>query len=217
MKKLFSKLKLLHSISFSQFIYFNFISKNVIRDKGSYLFPYKNSVINIDKTAKLILHGTIYINSNKPKKSKAEAYLTLQKNSILTVHKGLYLNYNATIEVHKDGEMEVGIAYVNSNAVLICARKIVLGEEVLVSREVFIYDSDHHDILNKFGEKTNIPKEIIIGNHVWIGIKSTIMKGTKLEDGAVIASNSVVISNIKAGQLASGNPARVFMEITWKN
>lgn len=217
MKTLFSKLKLLYTISFSQFIYFNFISKNVIRDKGSYLFPYKNSVINIDKTAKLILHGTIYINSNKPKKSKAEAYLTMQKNSVLTVHKGLYLNYNATIEVHKDGKMEIGLAYVNSNAVLICSRKIVLGEEVLVSREVFIYDSDHHDILNKFGEKTNIPKEIIIGNHVWIGIKSTIMKGTKLEDGAVIASNSVVISNIKAGQLASGNPARVFMKITWKN
>ena len=42
------------------------------------------------------------------------------------------------------------------------------------------------------------------------------MKGVTIGDGAVIAGNSVVTSNVPAHSMASGNPAKVVAEnINW--
>ena len=91
-----------------------------------------------------------------------------------------------------------------------------MGEGILISREVFIYDADHHPIINASGEQLNLPRPVVIGNHVWIGLKCTLLRGSKIGDGAVIAANSLVGGKIKAGTMASGNPARSYSEIIWK-
>ena len=91
-----------------------------------------------------------------------------------------------------------------------------MGEGILISREVFIYDADHHPIINSSGEQLNPPRPVVIGNHVWIGLKCTLLRGSKIGDGAMIAANSLVGGKIKAGTMASGNPARSYSEILWK-
>jgi acetyltransferase-like isoleucine patch superfamily enzyme len=58
---------------------------------------------------------------------------------------------------------------------------------------------------------------IHIGNHVWIGMNVTILKGVQIGDGAIIAAGAVVTRNIPARCLAGGVPARVLKEnITWE-
>ncbi|MCK8143300.1 CatB-related O-acetyltransferase [Flavobacterium sp. I-SCBP12n] len=47
-----------------------------------------------------------------------------------------------------------------------------------------------------------------IGNDVWIGFNATIMPGIKIGDGAIIASNSVVSSNVEPYSIVGGNPAK---------
>ncbi|MDQ5988606.1 MAG: Streptogramin A acetyltransferase [Syntrophus sp. SKADARSKE-3] len=46
-----------------------------------------------------------------------------------------------------------------------------------------------------------------IGNDVWVGYDSLIMPGVKIGDGAIIASRSVVVTDVAPYTIAGGNPA----------
>lgn len=48
----------------------------------------------------------------------------------------------------------------------------------------------------------------IIGNDVWIGMNTIVMRGVKIGDGAVIAAGSVVTSDIPPYTIAGGVPAK---------
>lgn len=48
----------------------------------------------------------------------------------------------------------------------------------------------------------------IIGNDVWIGLNSIIMRGVVIGDGAVVAAGSVVTSDIKPYSIVGGTPAK---------
>ena len=50
--------------------------------------------------------------------------------------------------------------------------------------------------------------DTVIENDVWIGYDSTIMPGVKIGNGAIIASKSVVTSDVGAYSIVGGNPAR---------
>ena len=95
------------------------------------------------------------------------------------------------------------------------AKEITMDNGVLIARNVMIYDSDHHQILDENGNEANPSKPVHIGKHVWIGLGSTILRGSRIGDGAVIAANSLVGGKIKAGTLAQGNPARSYWPVTW--
>lgn len=212
----FSKLKKLSRLSIGKFIYYNYFSSHVERTGKGYLLPYKNSVIEMADGARIIIgDGHLAVNPNSPSGSHAEAFIRMRENAVLRVHDSLSLAYKATIEIHKDAEVEVGSAFINSDAVVLAAKKIQIGHGCLISRMVFIFDADHHPIYNEAGEQINQPKPVIIGDHVWIGLQSVIVRGSKIGEGAVIAANSLVGGKIKAGTMASGNPARSYSEIKW--
>lgn len=212
----FSKLRLLSKLSLGKFIYYNYFSGHVERTGKGYLLPYKNSVIEMADGARIIIgDGHLAVNPNRPSGSHAEAFIRMRENAVLRVHDSLSLAYKATIEIHKDAEVEVGSAFINSDAVVLAAKKIQIGHGCLISRMVFIFDADHHPIYNEAGEQINQPKPVIIGDHVWIGLQSVIVRGSKIGEGAVIAANSLVGGKIKAGTMASGNPARSYSEIKW--
>ena len=59
---------------------------------------------------------------------------------------------------------------------------------------------------------------IKIGNHVWLGYDSKILKNTIIEDNCIVGMNSIVTHNVKANTLVAGIPAKIIREnITWKN
>lgn len=55
----------------------------------------------------------------------------------------------------------------------------------------------------------NHKASIIIQNDTWIGENSTIMSGVTVHNGAVIARNSHVVSDVPPYAIVGGNPARV--------
>lgn len=72
----------------------------------------------------------------------------------------------------------------------------------------FLYNSydrlnDDKVFYNRFEEKCTI------GNDVWIGANSTILRGVQVGDGSVIGANSVVTKDIPPFAIAVGNPARI--------
>lgn len=49
----------------------------------------------------------------------------------------------------------------------------------------------------------------IIGNDVWIGMNSIIMRGVTIGDGAVIAAGSIVTKDVPPYAIVGGNPAKI--------
>lgn len=216
MKKFLHHLHMLRGISIIKFIYYNFLCSQIKRHGKGYIIPYNGAVITLKGKAQIQLAGGyFFVNSNKPTGSKAEAYVILRDGARLVIRGTTSLNYGATIEVHKDAEVEINSAYINTGAVILAAKKISIGHGVLISRHVFIYDSDHHPIYNDQDEIANPAHDVVIGDHVWIGLKCIILRGSNIGEGAMIAAGSVVGGKIKPGVLAQGNPARGYSAIKW--
>ena len=51
--------------------------------------------------------------------------------------------------------------------------------------------------------------DTIVGNDVWIGQNVTVMPGVHIGDGAIIAANSVVASDVPPYHIVGGNPCRM--------
>lgn len=102
-------------------------------------------------------------------------------------------------------------------------RSITIGDFVLIAPRVDIFDNDSHpldavvrreDAIDQFERKRPMrydpvaSAEVIIEDDVWIGTKSTILKGVRIGKGAVIAAASVVTRDVPPYTLVGGNPAR---------
>lgn len=211
------KIRAVLSINPFKFIKWNYLSKNVKRDKGKYLVTKWGSVIDISKTAKLILHDSLRLNAPKYRHSKEEAYLLLRDGAELVINGRVTLASRSTIQVQKDAKLEIGKAHINHESSIIIGCDCKIGDDILISRDVKIFDSDFHKVIDEEGNQTNLPKPMTIGNHVWIGLGAIILRGTQVGDGAVISAGSVVMGKIKAGTNAIGNPARSFSNIKWED
>lgn len=81
-------------------------------------------------------------------------------------------------------------------------------------------DSDFHSILNYKGEKINSSKPIIIGDHVWIGCRNTILKGVKIGDNIVVSANSTITRTITEENCVIGGHGKAMevikREIGWQ-
>lgn len=74
---------------------------------------------------------------------------------------------------------------------------------------------DHDHIIGcgpiaKSGFKTG---SVFIGNNVWIGCKSTLLRSIKIGDNAVIGAHSLVRTNVLENHLAAGIPAKIIKKI----
>lgn len=94
-------------------------------------------------------------------------------------------------------------------------REVVIEDDVLISFECRISDSDGHPreaALRVKGAPLN-PRDIRpvrICRYAWIGNGTHITKGVTIGEGAIIGANSVVISDVPPYCLAMGNPAEVY-------
>jgi virginiamycin A acetyltransferase len=51
--------------------------------------------------------------------------------------------------------------------------------------------------------------DIVIGDDVWIGAKSTIMSGVKIGNGAIVGATSTVTKDVPPYAIVAGNPAKI--------
>lgn len=97
--------------------------------------------------------------------------------------------------------------------------KIVVGRDCLFSANITLRAGDSHSVVDAIsGERLNPSKDIVIGDHVWIGNTVIVTKGTTIGDNSVVATGAVVAG--KAYPVCSaigGNPAKVIKEgINWR-
>lgn len=90
---------------------------------------------------------------------------------------------------------------------------IEIGSNCMISYEVEIRNTDSHAIFSlDTKERVNYGKDVKIGNNVWIGAYSKILKGSIIEANSVIGMCSLVCSYIPENCIAVGSPAKVIKE-----
>ena len=125
--------------------------------------------------------------------------------------------------------------------------KLVIGRFCALAKDVkFIMNGANHlmagfstypfYIFGNGWERATPPRDAfpykgdtVVGNDVWIGYDAMVMPGVRIADGAIVATRSVVASDVPPYAIVAGNPAKVIrrrfsdeviaalLEIAWWN
>ncbi|SFK87768.1 transferase hexapeptide (six repeat-containing protein) [Falsiroseomonas stagni DSM 19981] len=96
-------------------------------------------------------------------------------------------------------------------------RRLLIGAGCMISTGVELRTSDSHAILDIAGGcQVNLPEDLVVGPHVWLGREVLVMKGVTIGRGSVIGARSVVTADVPDYALAAGVPARLLRQgVTW--
>lgn len=92
---------------------------------------------------------------------------------------------------------------------------IEIGDNVCITEGVTIlqHGYDWCVLQKKYGEVLGSCGKVKIGNNVFIGVKTTILKGAQIGDNVIIGANSLVNKKLEANAVYAGNPAKYIMSI----
>jgi len=168
-------------------------------------------------------------------------YLKVSSGTNLIIGKNTKLAFNkfnfkkgCTVSIGDNSVMEASAYFDRENSHIIignrtfvggskfiCAEKIEIGDDVLMSWSCTIVDHDSHslnfserkdDVLDWLTGKKNwdnvTTKPVKIHNKVWIGFEVRILKGVTIGEGACIAAGSLVTKDVPPYTLVGGVPAK---------
>ncbi len=136
---------------------------------------------------------------------------------------GDFVKINGILSCNKLGRITIGHYTVIREGTYISAdTEVKIGNYCFISSYVSIYDNNGHPVspekrrvqLEKLHEEpiNNYDAEngaVIIGDDVWIGMHSIILKNVIIGSGAIVAAGSVVTKDVPPQTIVAGNPARV--------
>ena len=170
------------------------------------LFYAQKAIIN--ETAKI--EDVAVIKNNRDRSCIQIGYKTLFKGEAMTFRHG--------------GQITIGdYCFVGEQTKIWSAKKITIGNRVLISHNVNIHDQISHPLNsaerhedykyifeNGFQPELDLKeKEVIIGDDVWIGCNVTILKGVTIGKGAIIGACTLITEDVPEFAVIAGNPARI--------
>jgi acetyltransferase-like isoleucine patch superfamily enzyme len=124
------------------------------------------------------------------------------------------------LSVAESGTVTFGGEFVlSAESQIVCRDRITFGRGCLISWDVLMLDGDFHPLISEDGTVSETHAPIALGDRVWIGARSSILKGVALGDDTVVAAGSIVTkSQAAGGVLLGGNPARVIRDgVRWRH
>lgn len=100
---------------------------------------------------------------------------------------------------------------INQGCFLYTTGGLILGDNVSISAGVWLITGSHDMDDPQF---PSFYKPIIIGDHVWIGVRVTILGGVTIGEGAVIMAGAVVTHDVPPFAMVGGVPARIIKQRT---
>lgn len=93
-----------------------------------------------------------------------------------------------------------------------CARKVIIGDNVLCASNVFVIDYNHG--MNPMSENyldndLEISEGVIIKDGVWIGNNVIILGNVTIGEKSIIAAGAVVTHSVPPYTIVAGNPAHI--------
>ena len=139
--------------------------------------------------------------------------IVIKNGGTLALLGDVYIGEGTVIVIHGGGNLSIGHGtYVTGDSRIEVTTNIKIGEYCAISWGVSILDDDHHVV----GQPKERASSTTIGNNVWIGAHSMILKNSNLGDGSVVAAKTLVNGEFPQNTLCGGIPARIIRKcITW--
>ena len=138
-------------------------------------------------------------------------------------HLKIYLGDNVSI-----GRSTIGASKVFDNPILSIgdntsigygttlsiAKKLTIGSNCMISFNCLIMDNDDHPVcpvkrLQHLPIEEADAKPVTVGDNVWIGAHSAILKGVTIGDNSIISTHSVVTGDVPENCIYGGIPAKL--------
>lgn len=88
--------------------------------------------------------------------------------------------------------------------------KIVIGDRCMLSGQLHFRTGDSHSVVNMSGKRINPARDIVIGNHVWIGTRVTCLKGVRVPDNCIVAATTTLCGQYQQeNTVIAGVPGKV--------
>lgn len=111
-------------------------------------------------------------------------------------------------ELYIGGRRNESASGITECSKIMVRRRVWIGVDFICAWNVFITDCDWHEIVGQ-----PCQQDTVIGDHVWVASGASILKGTTIGDGAIVACGSVAHRiTIPPNSLAGGVPCRILAE-----
>lgn len=123
----------------------------------------------------------------------------------------LFVNHGARLSIGNN----VGM----SSTAIVANHNIQIGDFVKIGGGVCIYDTDFHSLDAEIRKNPKLDGEmgkrnsVIIGDNVFIGAHSTLLKGVTIGENSIVGACSVVTKSIPPNEIWAGNPAKYIKKI----
>lgn len=97
-------------------------------------------------------------------------------------------------------------------------KTVSIGKRCLFSTDIVFRSGDSHVITDMEDNRINFGRDIIIGDHVWIGQQVVILKGANIARDTIVGTRSLVTKGeYPANVVLAGSPAKVVKEkVNWR-
>lgn len=164
----------------------------------------KSPIIKAPKNGKIIIGDNVVLNSD-----------FINSNTSLTTVVKFVTGINGTIRIGDNCDL--------NGTCMVAYEEIEIGNNCQFASSSIISDTDFHPIDKeaRIAQMQGLPfshslvnkKKIKIGNNVWIGWGTVILKGVTIGDNSIVAAGAVVVNDVPENVIVAGNPARVVKKI----
>ncbi len=199
-------------------IYNSMRGHNKLSVKGSNILEYGSSYIERTKIEIYGENNVIIIGDLC--RVKASDILIEGNNNKVIVEDDVYLG-TVHIRVENDNNIiHIGTRSTFCENVLLAAiesTNLSIGNDCMFSTNIEVRTGDGHTIIDSEGKRKNYSKDIVLGEHIWVGTRCLILKGTVIADNCIIGANSLVIgTHDDSNCMLVGNPVKVVKkDINW--
>lgn len=171
-------------------------------------------------TTKIISEGQSYVRVGEGVRF-GEKVNVHGRNGTIFIGDRCKFSSNVSVSATCGGKISIGEkSTMETNGVISASfdAHVILGQDCMISYFVLLRAGNSHnmidlDALENFDDNTT--RDVILGDHVWVGMRATIMNGVEIGSGSTVGANSFVCKRkFPSNCCLAGNPTRILREHT---
>jgi len=129
----------------------------------------------------------------------------------LEIGRWVHIGDGSSLRCH-EGSLRIGDKVVlGKDSTVTCYLDVELGAATIVADWCYVTDFDHRisDVHTPIKDQGIVKSPVRIGPDCWIGVKATVLRGSRVGRGSVIGAHAVVRGDVPEYSIVVGVPARV--------